>query len=301
MEVVNIDNASILYTPEGDYNKLKWNDGGFYYFVRSNLDKESVIEVMHGVITQAWALDAGYQSWEIAPNPADIHGEFVRQVPSYLPPEMQLLALSLQPDVFLEYTDFDGKSVSYAQDWLENVSYMVNTEGAELRPIKFHGYDAYYNVNLGYHVLIWDDGTYAYNVSSDIDKKTVFKVAESLVAFPKITAHGEFKPQVPSYIPSGLNNNIEVYDDQVALEYSGDDGSSVLFQQFWNEDATFMMSLKGFKLEKVPFKDTIAQLYTVGGRNALCWGDEAYTYSLVTTFDREMLFKIAESVVETQN
>lgn len=104
---------------------------------------------------------------------------FEAYVPSYIPDGFQLVHQERNDMVLLEYEK--GKDfVSYDQEPLENVSARINTEGVKIEDTKLNGAPAQYYSNKGIQNLIWYDSHYMYTVSSTLDRKTVFQIAESV-------------------------------------------------------------------------------------------------------------------------
>ena len=104
---------------------------------------------------------------------------FEAYIPSYIPDGFQLVHQEKDDMVMLEYEK--GKDfVSYDQELIENVSARINTEGVKIEDIKLNGLSAKYYSNKGIQNLIWYDSHYMYAVSSTLDRKTVFHIAESV-------------------------------------------------------------------------------------------------------------------------
>lgn len=112
------------------------------------------------------------------------HGDFAARAPTYIPEGLECKD-SDDPDtmgqLYLYYKDEStGKDLLYQQNWVDEASIGINTEGVTLQQVEVAGYDGYYCENIGFHMLFWDDGSYFYFISSNIDRSTVFKAAESL-------------------------------------------------------------------------------------------------------------------------
>jgi len=104
---------------------------------------------------------------------------FEANIPSYIPDGFQLVHQEKNDMMMLEYEK--GKDfVSYDQEPLENVSTRINTEGVKIENTKLNGAPAQYYSNKGIQNLIWYDDHYMYTVSSTLDRKTVFQIAESI-------------------------------------------------------------------------------------------------------------------------
>lgn len=104
---------------------------------------------------------------------------FEAYIPSYIPDGFQLVHQEKNDMIMLEYVK--GKDfISYDQEPLENVSARINTEGVKIENTKLNGMPAQYYSNKGIQNLIWYDSHYMYTVSSTLDRKTVFRIAESV-------------------------------------------------------------------------------------------------------------------------
>jgi hypothetical protein len=104
---------------------------------------------------------------------------FKAYIPSYIPDGFQLVHQEKDDMVMLEYEK--GKDfVSYDQEPIENVSARINTEGVKIENTKLNGMPAQYYSNKGIQNLIWYDDQYMYTVSSTLDRKIVFQIAESV-------------------------------------------------------------------------------------------------------------------------
>lgn len=121
---------------------------------------------------------------------------FEAYIPSYIPDGFQLVHQEKEDMVMLEYEK--GKDfVSYDQEPVENISARINTEGIKIEDTKLNGTPAQYYSNKGIQNLIWYDDHYMYTVSSTLDRKTVFQIAES-VHLKKIRIFPKFCHKKPS-------------------------------------------------------------------------------------------------------
>ncbi len=100
--------------------------------------------------------------------------------PTYIPEGFELTKEFSNERVQLRYDNSNDKYISFTQFPLGNTDLRANTEGIEVKPLKFQGYDAFYYQNLGDYSLMWDDGNYSFTVSSNTDWETVLRVAESV-------------------------------------------------------------------------------------------------------------------------
>ena len=111
------------------------------------------------------------------------------------------------------------------------------------------------------------------------------------------TADG-FTIYEPTYIPEGfelVNKNI---DGLILLEYEkGNDFIS--YSQQCLENVSMHINTEGVELEELEFKGLPAKYYSNQGVQNLLWYDDEYMYMVSSTLDRDIVFKIAESIVIT--
>ena len=111
------------------------------------------------------------------------------------------------------------------------------------------------------------------------------------------TADG-FTIYEPTYIPEGfelVNKNI---DGLILLEYEkGNDFIS--YSQQCLENVSMHINTEGVYLEELEFKGLPAKYYSNQGVQNLLWYDDEYMYMVSSTLDRDIVFKIAESIVIT--
>lgn len=109
---------------------------------------------------------------------------FAAYMPSYIPKGFELVNKATNGTVLLDY-EKGAEFISYEQEWIDEVSMQINTEGVKLEELKFNNLPAKYYSNKGVQNLIWYDSHYMYMVSSTLDRETVFKIAESVKTIEK--------------------------------------------------------------------------------------------------------------------
>ena len=106
---------------------------------------------------------------------------------------------------------------------------------------------------------------------------------------------GEFIVRRPSFIPEGFELVSEKTAGPVLLVYEkGSDYISYSQQRL--ENVSININTEGVKLEELEFKGLPAKYYSNQGVQNLLWYDDKYIYVVSSTLDRDIVFKIAESV-----
>ncbi|AST58354.1 membrane protein [Thermoanaerobacterium thermosaccharolyticum] len=106
---------------------------------------------------------------------------------------------------------------------------------------------------------------------------------------------GEFIVRRPSFIPEGFELVSEKTAGPVLLVYEkGTDYISYSQQRL--EDVSMDINTEGAELEELEFKGLPAKYYSNHGVQNLLWYDDKYMYMVSSTLDRDIVFKIAESV-----
>ncbi|MBA1334990.1 MAG: Outer membrane lipoprotein-sorting protein [Firmicutes bacterium] len=99
----------------------------------------------------------------------------------------------------------------------------------------------------------------------------------------------------PTYIPEGFKLVNKNTDGFVLLEYEkGDDFISYSQQRL--ENVSMNINTEGVELEELEFKGLSAKYYSNQGVQNLLWYDDKYMYMVSSTLDRDIMFKIAESI-----
>ncbi|MEG6613026.1 DUF4367 domain-containing protein [Pseudoclostridium thermosuccinogenes] len=99
----------------------------------------------------------------------------------------------------------------------------------------------------------------------------------------------------PAYIPEGFKLINRDTDGMVLLEYEkGNDFIS--YSQQYLGNISININTEGVKLEELEFNGLPARYYSNQGVQNLLWYDDKYMYMVSSTLDRDIVFKIAESV-----
>ncbi|CCJ33573.1 DUF4367 domain-containing protein [Caloramator australicus] len=99
----------------------------------------------------------------------------------------------------------------------------------------------------------------------------------------------------PAYIPEGFKLVNKNTDGLVLLEYEKEN-DFISYSQQCLENVSISINTEGVKLEELEFKGLPAKYYSNQGVQNLLWYDEKYMYMVSSTLDRDIVFKIAESV-----
>ncbi|AZT89581.1 DUF4367 domain-containing protein [Caldicellulosiruptor changbaiensis] len=99
----------------------------------------------------------------------------------------------------------------------------------------------------------------------------------------------------PAYIPEGFKLVNKNTDGLVLLEYEKEN-DFISYSQQCLENVSININTEGVKLEELEFKGLPAKYYSNQGVQNLVWYDDKYMYTVSSTLDRDIVFKIAESV-----
>ncbi|SKB01332.1 protein of unknown function [Caloramator quimbayensis] len=99
----------------------------------------------------------------------------------------------------------------------------------------------------------------------------------------------------PAYIPEGFKLVNKNTDGLVLLEYEKEN-DFISYSQQCLENVSININTEGVKLEELEFKGLPAKYYSNQGVQSLLWYDDKYMYMVSSTLDRDIVFKIAESV-----
>jgi hypothetical protein len=99
----------------------------------------------------------------------------------------------------------------------------------------------------------------------------------------------------PAYIPEGFKLVNKNTDGLVLLEYEKEN-DFISYSQQCLENVSININTEGVKLEELEFKGLPAKYYSNQGVQNLLWYDDKYMYMVSSTLDRDIVFKIAESV-----
>jgi hypothetical protein len=99
----------------------------------------------------------------------------------------------------------------------------------------------------------------------------------------------------PAYISEGFKLVNKNTDGLVLLEYEKEN-DFISYSQQCLENVSININTEGVKLEELEFKGLPAKYYSNQGVQNLLWYDDKYMYMVSSTLDRDIVFKIAESV-----
>ena len=102
---------------------------------------------------------------------------------------------------------------------------------------------------------------------------------------------------VPQYIPSGFELKKEqISSFGIRLEYRNEEGRAVVYEQYLLEYRVMQIDTEGTELEKVIINGSEGHFLSNKGVNSIFWSNENYGFWVSSTIDREIIFKIAESI-----
>lgn len=107
---------------------------------------------------------------------------FVEYELTYVPDGYTLTEESVVPELkekTLYFDNISGNCISFNQFPIEKTDFMLNTEGTTLESFSLDETEFHYCSNLGMQMLFWDNGEYVFLISSELDKETVIKLAQS--------------------------------------------------------------------------------------------------------------------------
>ncbi|MEM1891888.1 MAG: DUF4367 domain-containing protein [Nitrososphaerota archaeon] len=108
-------------------------------------------------------------------------------------------------------------------------------------------------------------------------------------------ASDEFTIYEPAYIPEGFELVNKITNGLVLMEYEKENDFLSYGQQRL-ENVSMHINTEGVELEELEFKGFPAKYYFNRGVHNLLWHDNEYMYMVSSTLDRDIVFKIAESV-----
>ncbi len=112
---------------------------------------------------------------------------------------------------------------------------------------------------------------------------------------PQQESVGLFVEHVPTYIPEGYQLVNKSRVDQIFLEYRCN-LDIITFYQLRISDFSMNFNTEGIEVEQMAFRGCEAQYFSSAGLQYLFWYDDEYSYVIVSSLDRETVFRIAESV-----
>lgn len=110
----------------------------------------------------------------------------------------------------------------------------------------------------------------------------------------------EFIVYEPTYIPEGFISINKYEGDFVLFEYKSETDFFTYNQQ-GIEDISINLNTEGIQTEELEFKGLPAKYYSNQGIQSLIWYDNRYMYTVLSSLDREMVFKIANSVEKSDS
>lgn len=133
----------------------------------------------------AWHVYQRYTEVFFDTSESEAHAEapFVLYAPTYIPAgftQTENFIGEGTKSLFIVYRNNKQDKIIFNQGGLEGLSVALNTEGVELVETEINGTKAYYYSNIGMQSVFWYDDNYSYLVSSNLDKNTVIKIAESV-------------------------------------------------------------------------------------------------------------------------
>lgn len=99
----------------------------------------------------------------------------------------------------------------------------------------------------------------------------------------------------PTYIPEGFRLVSKSTGNLVLLEYENEN-DFISYSQQYLENISIVTNTEGVELEELEFKGFPARYYSNKGVQNLLWYDDKYMYIVSSTLDRDIVFKISESI-----
>ena len=108
-------------------------------------------------------------------------------------------------------------------------------------------------------------------------------------------AADEFIVRRPSFIPEGFELVDEKTAGPVLLVYEKG-ANYISYSQQRLEDVSVDINTEGAELEELEFEGLPAKYYSSRGVQNLLWYDDEYLYMVSSTLDRDVVFRVAESI-----
>jgi len=108
-------------------------------------------------------------------------------------------------------------------------------------------------------------------------------------------AADEFIVRRPSFIPEGFELVDEKTAGPVLLVYEKG-ANYISYSQQRLEDVSVDINTEGAELEELEFEGLPAKYYSSRGLQNLLWYDDEYLYMVSSTLDRDVVFRVAESI-----
>lgn len=251
----------------GRQNTLVWSAGGCFYEITSNLDREAILAIAASLRPET-----------------DL---FRALAPSYLPRGMRLADANYEGPLYLNYADKQGNQLVYRQLREEEEGTLYAASQPQWRPLTFGGRQGEVSVYEDYRTLRWREEGYCFSVTSNVDGKTLIRVAESL----KPLENREMARREPAEIPAGYRLRRR---SEGRAEYVNQAGERIVYSQDSLERV--ILRLEGGALEGQPIRRQVGYYHAGEAENLLLWDDQRYVYQLSGPVDRETLVRMAESL-----
>ena len=102
----------------------------------------------------------------------------------------------------------------------------------------------------------------------------------------------------PEYLPEGYtlleNQNLLV---ATQIIYSNSNGNELIFEQYVITSNELKVDTEGVEIEKITVDDNKALFYSNKGIHNLVWTDGVYGYKITGEIDKEVMLKIARSII----
>ena len=105
----------------------------------------------------------------------------------------------------------------------------------------------------------------------------------------------EFIVYEPTYIPEGFTLVYKSNDNFVLMVYENET-DYITYSQQGIEDVSTGFNTEGILSEELAIKGLPATYYANQGVQSLIWYDDKYMYSVLSTLQKELVFRIANSV-----
>ena len=106
--------------------------------------------------------------------------------PSYLPEGyVEVSRNDFENIIQIEYENESGEIMSFFQMTMENRKMSIDTEGTESKEIMVNDNVGIFSSNKGNNTILWDDGQYAYFISTVSVEETILEIAKSLEKIEK--------------------------------------------------------------------------------------------------------------------
>ena len=100
--------------------------------------------------------------------------------PSYIPNGFELADGGLVGDIYYSLEYIKGKNYLGFEQNIVNAGISIDSEGMKREDVVIHGCHGQLNSKVGKTILIWTTKDYVFTISSNLGKKEVLKIAESV-------------------------------------------------------------------------------------------------------------------------